>query len=65
MGTVIVTLLSSGLGGVEEVAVSSTSESVGWGVFLFHNGNEYDFVRTIGNLEREEGLVFGIRTHSL
>ena len=45
-------------------AGSSTSESEYWWDLFFHSGNEYDFVRTTGNLEREQ-LDFGIKTHSL
>lgn len=59
------TLFSSRLCGPAEeptTAVSSTSES---GDLFFHSGNEYDLVRTTGNLERVVVGDFGIRTHSL
>jgi hypothetical protein len=42
---------------------SSTSESENWFPFFFHNGSEYDFVRTRGSFVR--WAASGIKTHSL
>jgi len=47
IGTLMTTRESSGLGDLADGRVESSKSESDEGPFLFHNGSEYDFVRTI------------------